>query len=156
VARVALAILLAVSGFSSAGGRAPETRAPQPAHGAEAPRRDLKVGNLFGDAPYGIAIIVDGRTGFLIDPDWDPRGGKTHYSERDAALVAPATTAPDFSFSEAVFRHAGARVTWTWGRVGADAVAAVLRTDRTVTMSPRLPTRRGRSSTRPIGPPRTR
>jgi putative isomerase len=113
----------------------------------EAPRRlqvqpkgrSVKIGNFFSDAPYGIAFIVDDETGFLIDPQWDTRGAKTKYYARDAAAVPPGTTAPDFSFFQANFRHAGAEIRWTWGRSGPGAVAALIETDRPVVLSLKLP-----------------
>ena len=47
---------------------------------------DVKIGNYFSDAPYGIAFIVDDKTGFLIDPVWDEKGAPTKYFAADPAL----------------------------------------------------------------------
>ncbi|MCX6345408.1 MAG: trehalase family glycosidase [Armatimonadetes bacterium] len=99
----------------------------------------IKVGTYFAHAPYGIAIIVNDATGFLIDPDWECRGGKTPYNERDVALVTPAETAPDYSFVQAELKHEGAAIRFTWGRVGEGAVVGTFETDKAVRLTLRLP-----------------
>jgi hypothetical protein len=48
-------------------------------------------GNYFVDLPYGIAVIVDDATGFLIDSAWDEK-------PKDVAELPPATSAPVFSY----------------------------------------------------------
>ena len=85
----------------------------------------ILVGNLCATAPNGIAMIVDDRAGFVIDPEYSER-------PKDDAQVAPGATAPDGSFVRTTFQHNGARITWTWGRSGDDAVMAVLTTDKPV------------------------
>ena len=99
----------------------------------------VKVGNYFIGAPYGIALIVNDETAFLIDPDWDEKGAKTKYFPKDVALVPPGTASPDFSFFQASFRHEGADIRFTWGRSGPGGVIAILESDRPVGLILRLP-----------------
>ena len=106
---------------------------------APAQSRSVKIGNYFSDAPYGIAIIVDDETGFLIDPDWDGKGQRSRYYDRDVAFVPPGTASPDFSYVRTTFLHAGANITFTWGRSGPGAVVALIGTDRPAILSLRLP-----------------
>ena len=131
-----MALALSMALLAQAGQAQQSTAAAKPA----AANPDVKVGNYFVDAPYGIALIVDDQTAFLIEPAWDEKGGKTSYSLHDAALVAPATTAPDFSFSTATFKHQGTTITFTWGRSGPSAVVALIAADKPVALSLRLPT----------------
>jgi hypothetical protein len=141
---IALALAAGV-GLDAGSAQHSQAAAQQPGQARSEPAANrtaasVKIGNYFVDAPYGIAIIVNDETAFLIDPVWDERGGKTSYSPNDAALVAPGTTAPDFSFAQATFRHAGANIRFTWGRSGPGGVAATLESDRPVALSLRLPT----------------
>ena len=107
---------------------------------AEQPQsHDIKIGNYLVSAPYGIAFIIDDATGFVINPVWD-QPGPPRYGMVDPAQVAPAVTAPDFSFFQATFPREGAQVRFTWGRVGTGAVAARLETDRPVALSLSCPT----------------
>jgi len=100
---------------------------------------EIKIGTYFSDAPYGIAIIVNDATGFLIDPDWEGHYVKTRYTDRDVALLTPAQTAPDYSYVHAVLQHHGANIQFTWGRVGDGAVAGTFETDKAVKLKLRLP-----------------
>jgi hypothetical protein len=100
---------------------------------------DVKIGNYFSDAPYGIAFIVDDEAGFVLDPVWDEKGAPTKYYAADPALTPPGTTSPDFSFVQASFRHSGASIRFTWGRSGRAGIVARLETDRAVILSLRLP-----------------
>ena len=57
------------------------------------PQRRVLVGNLCpATAPNGIAMIVDDRAGFVVEPEWSER-------PKDNAQVPPGTTAPDGSIS---------------------------------------------------------
>lgn len=103
-----------------------------------APARNIKIGNFNVESPYGPAVIVDDRAGFLIDPEWENEGGKTPYSDKDKALVPPAVAAPDFSWFQAKLQEAGANVLFTWGRSGDGNVIAVLSTDKPVRLTFRL------------------
>jgi len=116
------------------------TPAP-PGSAAAAPftPRSVKIGNYFVESPYGIAIVVDDETAFLIEPSWEEMGGKSSYGAHDVALVAPGTTAPDFSFSQVSFQHAGASIRFTWGRSGPAGVVGTIETDRAVALTLRLP-----------------
>jgi len=99
---------------------------------------EIKIGNYFVNAPYGIAFIIGDETGFVIDPVSDrPKGSR--YGESDPALMPPGIAAPDFSFFRAQFPRGPAQVRFTWGRVGEGAVVAMLETDRPVELSLRLP-----------------
>jgi hypothetical protein len=80
---------------------------PRPLLAAPA-TNSVKIGNYFVDAPYGIAIIVDDATGFLIDPVCDEENLKSRYFASDPALTPPATTSPDFTFLQVTFHHDGA------------------------------------------------
>jgi hypothetical protein len=110
-----------------------------PASGRAGPSGDVKIGNYFIEAPYGIAIIVKDETAFLIDPDGDEKGSKSKYYPKDVAYVPPGTAAPDFSFFQATFRNEGAEIRFTWGRSGPGGVVALLETNRAVPMTLRLP-----------------
>jgi len=105
---------------------------------AFAQHHDVKIGNYFVDSPCGIAFVVDDAAGFLIDPMWEEKGGKSKWFPNDPAYVSPAVTAPDFSFSQSRFRKSGANIQFTWGRVGSSVVAKV-ETDKSVTLTLRLP-----------------
>ncbi len=100
---------------------------------------DVKIGNYFIEAPYGIAMIVKDETAFLIDPDWEEKGGASRYFPKDIAYVPPGTASPDFSFFRAAFRNEGAEIRFTWGRSGPGAVVALLETNRAVGLTLRLP-----------------
>lgn len=120
-------VLLLAMGFPAAGGRP-----------ASAPANDIRIGNYLVSAPYGIAFIIDDETGFVIDPVFDqPKDSR--YGANDPSLVPPGTAAPDFSFFRAGFARGQAQVRFTWGRLGAGSVAAMLETDRPVELSLRLP-----------------
>lgn len=100
--------------------------------------KSVKIGNYFVSSPYGIAVIVDDQTAFLIDPVSDPLG-KSKWFADDPAFATPGTTAPDFSFSEAKFHYLGASIRFTWGRVGAAGVVGRIETDREVAFTMRFP-----------------
>jgi PA14 domain/Glycosyl hydrolase family 63 C-terminal domain len=99
----------------------------------------VKIGNYFVDSPYGIAIIVDDATGFLIDPVCDEENMKSRYFPNDPALTPPGTTSPDFTFSLVTFHHDGASIRFTWGRAGDGGVVGMFETDRKVALTLRLP-----------------
>lgn len=99
----------------------------------------VKIGTYFAHSPYGIAIIVNDATGFLIEPDWEGRGGKTRYNEHDEATLPPAETAPDYSFVHAEIKHEGATIQFTWGCVGDGAVVGTFTTDKAVKLTLKLP-----------------
>ena len=42
--------------------------------GAQPEYKSVKIGNYFVASPYGIAVIVDDETAFLIDPASDSQG----------------------------------------------------------------------------------
>jgi hypothetical protein len=71
---------------------------------------DIKIGNYFVSAPYGIAITVDDATAFVLDPDCDEEKMKSRYSESDPALTPPGVSSPDFSFSQVSCHHDGATI----------------------------------------------
>jgi hypothetical protein len=100
---------------------------------------DIKIGNYFVSAPYGITIIVDDATAFVLDPDCDEEKMKSRYSDSDPALTPPGVSAPDFTFSQVSCHHDGATIRFTWGRSGKAAVLGMLETDRKVSMTFRLP-----------------
>jgi putative isomerase len=100
--------------------------------------RVVKIGNYHLESPYGIAIVVDDQTGFLIDPEWEAEGGKTDYFEKDKALVPPGVAAPDFSYFQASFKEDGANVVFTWGRSGPGNVVATLSADKPVRLTFKL------------------
>jgi hypothetical protein len=114
---------------------------PRPLLAAPAPQvpHTIKIGNYFVEAPYGIAIIVDDATGFLIDPVCDEENLKSRYFASDPALTPPATTSPDFTFSQVTFHHDGASIRFTWGRSGDGGVVGTFESDRKVTLTLRLP-----------------
>ncbi len=129
MALAASAAYLLPAGHDIPGGRA--STPPAVAH-------EIKIGNYFVNAPYGIAFIIDDETGFVIDPASDrPKGSR--YGDKDPALMPPGVAAPDFSFFRAQFPRGDAQVRFTWGRVGGGAVAATLETDRPVELSLHLP-----------------
>ncbi len=113
-------------------------QADQPAAAEMRPARDVKIGNYHLESPYGIAIVVDDQTGFLIDPEWEAEGGKTNYFEKDKALVPPGVAAPDFSYFRSTLEEAGANVVFTWGRSGSGNVVATVSTDKPVRLTFRL------------------
>lgn len=100
--------------------------------------RSVKIGNYFAPSPYGVAIIVDDATAFLIDPLWDDPG-KSQYGANDAALAAPGVAAPDFSYARMEFQQQGAKIRFSWGRSGPGAIVARLESDRKVALRLRLP-----------------
>ena len=100
--------------------------------------KSVKIGNYFVASPYGIAVIVDDETAFLIDPASDPEG-KSKWFANDPAFATPGTTAPDFSFAQANFRYSGANIRFTWGRAGKGGVAGKIETDRKVAFPVRFP-----------------
>lgn len=106
---------------------------------AAPPYQSIKIGNYFVGAPYGVAIIVDDATAFVIEPSWEPTTGTSSHGADDPALAAPGVTAPDFSYSQSKFRYAGANITFTWGRSGPGAVIATVETDREVALPLHLP-----------------
>lgn len=103
----------------------------------------VRIGNYFMYAPYGISMIVNDATAFEIqpvfsgEPVWD--GRKSDDKKADVAYLSPGTTAPDFSYVESSFRHAGATITFTWGRTDSTAVVGMLRTNKPVTLTIALP-----------------
>lgn len=98
----------------------------------------VRIGNYFIDAPYGIAIIVDDQTAFLIEPVGDDRLRKSKYSPEDVAYLPPGTTSPDFSFSECELHIDNAKVRFRWGRSGRSAAVATFETDKAVVLTLRL------------------
>ena len=82
---------------------------------AAGPGPEVKIGNFFVDAPYGVSFIVDDATGFLINPVCDETSQKSRFAADDPALTPPGTTAPDFSFSQVTCHHDGAAIKFTWG-----------------------------------------
>lgn len=115
---------------------------PQAFGNADAPAANatsVKIGNYLVDAPYGIAIIVDDATAFVMDPVWEGPSRKSKYAELDAARFSPGITAPDFSFSQVSFPQREAQVRFTWGRIGTSAVVGMLETDRPVSLTLRFP-----------------
>lgn len=100
--------------------------------------KSVKIGNYFVAAPYGIAIIVDDETAFLIDPATDSLG-KSKWFDNDPAYATPGTSSPDFSFSQSNLHYAGANVQFTWGRVGDGGVVGKITTDRGVAFPLRFP-----------------
>jgi len=101
--------------------------------------QDVKIGNYFVSAPYGIAIIVDDATAFVIDPVCDEENQKSRYDSADPALTPPGVTSPDFTFSQVTFHHDGASIRFTWGRSGDAGVVGMFETDRAVSLTLRLP-----------------
>jgi hypothetical protein len=101
--------------------------------------QNVKIGNYFVEAPYGIAIIVDDATGFLIDPVCDEENLKSRYFASDPALTPPASTSADFTFSRVAFHHDGAGIRFTWGRSGDGGVIGMFESDRKVSLTLRLP-----------------
>lgn len=99
----------------------------------------IRIGNYFVSAPYGIAIIVDDATAFVMDPVCDEENMKSRYSQSDPALTPPGVTSPDFTFSQVTFHHDGAAIRFTWGRSGDDGVVGMFETDRKVSLTLRLP-----------------
>ena len=110
----------------------------QPSNSAAA-AHTVKVGNYLVGEPYGIAIIVDDATAFVMAPAWEGPSRKTKYAEVDAALFPPGITAPDFSFSQVSFPCRDAQVRFTWGRAAKDAVIGTVETDRPVAFRLRFP-----------------
>jgi PA14 domain/Bacterial alpha-L-rhamnosidase 6 hairpin glycosidase domain/Glycosyl hydrolase family 63 C-terminal domain len=104
-----------------------------------ATEQEVKIGNYFVSAPYGIAIIVDDSTAFLMDPVCDEENMKSHWHDSDPALTPPGVTSPDFTFAQFTCHHDGATIHFTWGRSGHGAVVATLETDRKVSLPIRLP-----------------
>ncbi|HUJ32769.1 MAG TPA: PA14 domain-containing protein [Candidatus Acidoferrum sp.] len=105
---------------------------------AEPEYKSVKIGNYFVASPYGIAVIVDDATAFLINPASDSFG-KSKWFESDPAYATPGTTAPDFSFSRASFPYKGAKIRFTWGRVGQGGVVGKIEADRKVAYVVRFP-----------------
>lgn len=101
--------------------------------------RDVKIGNYFVSSPYGIAIIVDDATAFVMDPVCDEENLKSRYSPADPALTPPGVASPDFTFSQVTFHHDGASIRFTWGRSGVAGVVGMFETDRKVSLVLRLP-----------------
>jgi hypothetical protein len=101
--------------------------------------QEVKIGNYFVSAPYGIAIIVDDATAFVLDPVCDEENMKSHYSDSDPALAPPGVSSPDFTFAQFTCHHDGATIHFTWGRSGQGGVVGTLETDRKVSLTFRLP-----------------
>jgi len=98
--------------------------------------QDIKIGNYFVSAPYGIAIIVDDATAFVLDPVCDEENMKSRYNESDPALTPPGVSS---LFSQVTCHHDGETIRFTWGRSGNAAVIGMLEADRKVSMTFRLP-----------------
>jgi len=98
----------------------------------------IKIGNFHQEMPYSICIIIDDKTGFVIDPVWNDTTLKARKKERDVALVVPGTASPDYSYFSAVMKHNGANVNFIWGRKGAGAVQAMIWSDKETQFKLRL------------------
>lgn len=96
---------------------------------------DVKIGNFHPFTPYGICIVVDDKSGMVIEPDYPEKYGQTRYGKNDPAGAEPALTAPDYSFSEISFKHKDATIRFTWGKRGKDAVIGMLESDKAVELN---------------------
>ncbi len=110
---------------------------------SESTRLDVKIGNYFMYAPYGISIVVNDATAFQIQPVFEAQpvwnGENNNRQHPDVAYIVPGTTSPDFSYVRSTFDHDGAAITFTWGRVDSTSIAGMLQTDKPVTLTLSLP-----------------
>lgn len=91
-----------------------------------------RIGNFHMLLPGGIAFIQDDATGIVLDVGAEKTG-------------KPGVASPDFSYNLHSFELDGANVIFEWSRVGAEAIALRLKTDRNVKLLMKLPANPWRS-----------
>jgi len=103
-------------------------------------RLKVKIGNYFMYAPYGISMIANDATAFLIQPVF-PGQPAWNGKKRDSrvAYLSPGITAPDFSYVRDTFKKDGANITFTWGKASNDEVVGMFQSDKPVNLTIALP-----------------
>lgn len=85
------------------------------------------VGNLCATSPLGMAVVYNDSASFLIEPQWSDR-------PEDDAYVPPGVNAPDGSYIERKFKHAGTLITIKWGRSGEQGIIAEITAGKAVVL----------------------
>jgi hypothetical protein len=87
---------------------------------------EVLIGNYHALMPIGISFIWNHEAGVVLDV-----GAGDHWRQ--------GICDPRFTISQSEFEQDGARIELEWGRVGADAAVARIRSDKTVQLLLRLP-----------------
>jgi len=101
---------------------------------------NVRIGNYFMYAPYGISMIANNATAFLIQPVFpDQLAWNGNKQNSKVAYLSPGITAPDYSYVRDTFKKGGANITFTWGNVSSKKVVGMFQTDKPVNLTIALP-----------------